>query len=979
MLRSNCLQCHNGQTMEGDLDLSVDKDLPAVVGNFRRWSVVLERLRAADMPPEDAERHPTDAQRAAVIQWIEQVKSAESKRTAGDPGIVLPHRLSSSQYNYTIRDLTGFDIRPAESFPVDPANEAGFDNSGESLSMSPALLKKYLEAARKVSDHLALTPRGLEFAPHPVITDTDRDKFCVNRIMDFYRDRKTDYAEYFELLWRFRCRVASGELGQDLDADDDQNPSLSQLARERGLSARYCQTLWQLLNDTEDASSVGPIAALRLLFNELPDTLTPESVAVAREDCERVASFVSRLRESLVPDIPNLTSPEVHNGSQPLVLWKNRQFVANRRRYIPGELPSGDFGLDAKSAAAIAMRVGDDTDEATYRKELTRFCDVFPDQFFVSERARVYLDPKDEKKLTGRFLSAGFHSQMGYFRDDKPLYDLMLDEAEQRELDRLWLELDVVTSAPMRQYQGFIWFDRTDSRFMRDRAFDLYRAEDKDCTSAAKVAGLADAYCTKAERAGASEEALEALRFYFSDMSKTFRRIESLRLAAEPRQVEAVVRFAEQAFRRPLSESEAESIRSFYQSMRRKDGLSHEDAVRDSVVGILMSPHFCYRIDLPSGLETETDNTDTKNKDAVQPLSDYALASRLSYFVWSSMPDSTLMNVAKSGRMHEPDIIIEQMRRMLGDDRVKGFVIEFAGNWLDFRRFDQHNGVDRERFPTFTDELRQAMADEPIRFFEDLIARDGSILDFLYARHTFVNRTLSDHYGMTIEDGIADRFASSGKQWIKIQRADDFGRGGLLPMAVFLTNNSPGLRTSPVKRGNWLIKRMLGEQVPAPPATVPELPSDESKLGDLTLRETLERHRQDVACAGCHNRIDSMGLVFEGYGPVGERRSNDLGGRAIDDSAVFPDGSEGRGVNGLRDYIRQERQDDFVDNLCRKLLAFALERTLQLSDESTIETMKQRLAENDYRFSAMLEVIVTSPAFLNKRIRISLNDTVANP
>ncbi len=971
MLHSNCLQCHDGQTAEGDLDLSVDNDLAAVVKNFRRWSAVLERLKAGDMPPDDAYHHPTDSQRTAVIDWIEQVKDAEARRTSGDPGIVLARRLSSSEYNYTIRDLTGADIRPAASFPVDPANEAGFDNSGESLAMSPALLKKYLEAARKVSEHLALTPSGFEFASHPVITDTDRDKFCVNRIMDFYRRRKTDYVDYFAVLWSFKNRVALGQA----------DVSLSELAGSYGLSSRYCETLWELLNEKREANVVGPIAALQFLFSELPHTTAPDDRATALSSCQWMATFVSSLRQSLIPDVPNLTAPDVHDGSQPLVLWKNRQFVANRRRYTERELPGDDFGLLEGSDAAEAMRVWEDTDRVAYTKSLERFCHYFPDEFYVSERARVYLDQKSEKKLTGRYLSAGFHSQMGYFRDDAPLYDLMLDDSEQRELDRLWLELDFVASAPMRQYAGFIWFDRTDSRFMQDRVFDRYRAEDKDSISAEKVAGLAEAYCDKAARAGASDEALDALRFYFTDMSNTFRRLETLRSEAEPRQVDAVVRFAERAYRRPLSKEEEDSIRSFYRSMRDDDELSHEDAIRDSVVSVLMSPHFCYRVDLPGELERDPEfhTASVAPEASVRPLGDYAIASRLSYFLWSSMPDDVLLEFAKQGRLHKPDVMVEQMRRMLNDDRVNGFITEFAGNWLDFRRFTQHNGVDRNRFPAFTDELRQAMADEPIRFMRDLITRDGSVLEFLYADHTFVNRVLGTHYGMMDAAGLEDRFKESSDQWVRIDHADRYGRGGIFPMAVFMTNNSPGLRTSPVKRGNWLIKRMLGEQVPAPPATVPELPSDESQLGELTLRETLARHRQDVACAGCHNRIDSMGLVFEGYGPVGELREKDLGGRKIDDSAVFPDGSEGGGLDGLRDYIRQEREEDFIDNLCRKLMAFGLGRTLQLSDELTIETMKTQLAANDYRFSSMMEVIVTSPAFLNKRVRIPLEASVVNP
>lgn len=967
MLRTNCLECHNAQTTEGDLDLSVDKGLPAVVNNFRRWSVVLERLKAGDMPPEDADHHPADAQREAVIEWIEKVKDAEAKRTSGDPGIVLARRLSSSEYNYTIRDLTGADIRPAAAFPIDPANEAGFDNSGESLAMSPALLKKYLGAARQVSEHLALTPRGFEFAPHPVITDTDRDKFCVNRIINFYRSQNTDYTDYFTTLWSFKNRVA-------LDLSDW---SLSDLAKRDGVSPRYCETLWELLNEQCEETASGPIAALQSLFNNLPDAAVPNDLATAHEGCHEMANFVSDLRHSLVPDVSNLTAPEVHNGSQPLVLWKNRQFVANRRRYVVSDLPEGDFGLSDKSGAREFMRVSEDTDRVAYTKSLEQFCNIFPDQFFVSERARVYLDPSKEKKLTGRYLSAGFHSQMGYFRDDAPLYDLMLDDSERHELDRLWLELDFVASAPMRQYAGFIWFDRTDSSFMRDRVFDRFRAEDKDCVSAEKVAGLAEAYCDKAERAGGNDEALAAIRFYFTDMSNTFRQLESLELEAEPRQLDAIVQFAERAYRRPLTEKDTNAIHDFYRSLRRDEALSHEDAIRDCVVSILMSPHFCYRIDLPIAIGPSAigtgpaPNVSTSIETSVQPLGDYALASRMSYFLWSSMPDQVLLDLAKSGRLHKPDVMVAQMRRMLNDDRAGGFVIEFAGNWLDFRRFDQHNGVDRDRFPAFTDQLRQAMTEEPIRYLSDLIVHDGTILDLLYGDHTFVNRVLGEHYGMKDIKGAEDRSDESSDRWVRVDQAKQYGRGGLLPMAVFLTNNSPGLRTSPVKRGNWLIKRMLGEQVPAPPATVPDLPNDESELGDLTLRETLERHRQDVACAGCHNRIDSMGLVFEGYGPVGELRDKDFGGRMIDDSAVFPNGSEGQGLGGLREYVRQERENDFVNNLCRKLLAFGLSRTLQLSDELTIETMKQHLAANDYRFASMMEVIVTSPAFLNQRVQFA--------
>ncbi len=163
------------------------------------------------MPPDEAKRHPTDDERESVIRWIRALRTDLAQRNAGDPGTVLARRLSNAEYNYTIRDLTGVDIRPTQEFPVDPANEAGFDNSGESLAMSPALLKKYLEAARHVADHLVLKPNGFAFATHPVLSETDRDKYCLLRIVDFYKRQPTDLADYFEAAWQFKHRDALGK------------------------------------------------------------------------------------------------------------------------------------------------------------------------------------------------------------------------------------------------------------------------------------------------------------------------------------------------------------------------------------------------------------------------------------------------------------------------------------------------------------------------------------------------------------------------------------------------------------------------------------------------------------------------------------------------------------------------------------------------------------------------------------------------
>jgi len=188
-------------------------------------------------------------------------------------------------------------------------------------------------------------------------------------------------------------------------------------------------------------------------------------------------------------------------------------------------------------------------------------------------------------------------------------------------------------------------------------------------------------------------------------------------------------------------------------------------------------------------------------------------------------------------------------------------------------------------------------------------------------------------------------------------------------MAVFLTKNSPGLRTSPVKRGYWVVRRLLGEHIPAPPPEVPELPKDEAQLGGQTLPQLLVQHRNHKACAGCHQRFDAMGLAFEGYGPIGERRTLDLSGHPIESNATFPDGSECTGLDGLRRYLCEKRRNEFIDNFCRKMFAYALGRTLTLSDKATIDKLCVRLAKDGFRFEDAVESMVASPQFLNKRGR----------
>ena len=966
-----CAACHSGAKAAAQLDLKSYATLDSVVGDHPNWARVLEKLSAKEMPPK-ALPQPSAEARQQVIDWIKAVRLAEVQKHAGDPGRVLARRLSNAEYDYTIRDLTGVDLRPAREFPVDPANTSGFDNSGESLSMSPALLKKYLQAAREVGDHMVLTPDGINFSPHPMLVETDREKYAIQRIVNFYERQPTDFADYFQAAWRFKYRSALGKPAA----------TLTSVAAETKVSPKYLPLVWQALEQTKE--EVGPLAKLQTMWRELPAPKDNQP-ALLREACVKMRDFVVKVRAHTGMLFYSPVVPGLNANSQPLMDWKNRQWAAHHRDFdrralrVEGDPAPGPFvvtegpafGADhdvlkpAVDAWLKARQEDPDllvpaAERARYEAAFARFSAVFPDSFYIRERGRFYpIDTLDK----GRLLSAGLHNVMGYFRDDTPLIEMVIDENSHKELNKLWDEFDFIADYSTRTYVQFFFNES-------GRGQGAVQHSDKGVTSEATIFGLRDRYLANAEPAN-KPIAMQAIRDHFAKVNATIRSVERMRAEGEPRHLDALLKFAERAYRKPLSKAEKDDILAYYRTLREKDSLTHEEAIREAIVSVLMTPEFCYRIDLDArsalgDVPSLSANVLAKpvaftaaSKGTSRPLSAYALASRLSYFLWSSMPDQELLSHAASGDLVRPEVLLAQTRRMLKDDRVRGLATEFTGNWLDFRRFENHNAVDRERFPAFTGELREAMFQEPIRYVEDMLRNDRPVLDLIYGNYTFVNPVLAKHYGMPEVKGGEDT-------WVRVDDAGRYRRGGVLPMSVFLTANSPGLRTSPVKRGYWVVRRVLGQVIPPPPPVVPELPTDEAKT-DLPMRDVLARHRANPVCASCHARFDVFGLALEGYGPVGESRTVDLAGRPIDANAVFPGGSEGSGIEGVRAYIRQNRQNQFIDGLERKLLVYALNRSLLLSDEPVIERMQARLIANNYRLNSLVESIVTSPQFLNRR------------
>lgn len=482
-----------------------------------------------------------------------------------------------------------------------------------------------------------------------------------------------------------------------------------------------------------------------------------------------------------------------------------------------------------------------------------------------------------------------------FYREDDHLKRLMLEEQQSAELDRLWEELFYISQEPLK---AVVALEQISEFATQDRP-DLVTA-------------------------------FAPMRKPIADRAEAFR---DRQLKAEPVQVESVLKFADRAWRRPLREGEREKLQEFYQTLRREE-IAHEEALRLLLARVLTAPAFLYKLEQPApGTQAA-------------PVSQVELASRLSYFLWSSLPDEELRAAAKRGLLADEKILLAQTRRMLEDPKSERLALQFACQWLHVRDFDQNDDKNESLFPEFA-QIKDDMHEETRRFFADMIQHNGPLLDVLNADHTFLNEDLAKHYGIA---GI------EGGEWRRVENIKTQGRGGVLGMATILASQSGASRTSPILRGNWVYETLLGEKLPRPPANVPVLP--DSVPEGLTERQLIERHSSDPACAKCHVKIDPYGFSLEQFDAIGRLRP-----QKVDTKTTLPSGQSIEGLNGLRNYLLKERQDDVLRQFCRKLLGFALGRELQLSDEPLLLEMQAKLEADGFRFHALVETIVLSQQF----------------
>lgn len=1025
-------------------------------------------LQSAEMPPADADLQPSAAERAAALAWVQTSLKAFERDHAGEPGRVTVRRLTSGEFTYAIRDLTGVDFKGGPDASSDAVGGEGFTNVGDVQFVQDASIERYLEAAKQVAEHAVIGAGPLEFS-----SDTGKSGLelsALARINELYATRGfrvvsgeggrpfglERYGKAFFVAWYFQHRAALG----------DPRATLRGLAAREGITGRFADHIWSVVNrpglgyptsemvnrwkalPVPSSDVAASLARARTATDELYKYLTTwpswffargdlaaggagdESPLAFDDESLRVESQRryayapgqggGRGIERSTPVTPRpgrifitFANMNPNPAVQPVILWRNAQVVTRAgggagggrggrggrggaggggrgrggaggailsteplRNVLPPEVtallgfgrsPDGStmgpddfaitgpvaFELPAPPAGGVVefqadAELGADRNgvvrvtvteraEGTPRDARTRT--VFADrasQGYQAYRAGMAeyasllppnshgeANPADKDPVPAPFDNSynspehdAFVIKVKYQRTDAFFTENLVDGADRDRLNQAWH--DLLGSWPYHNaYLGLL---------AEHYKVDL-RGRGIADFGPGQVAALPEAM----------RDSVTALRKHYDDTMKAL-------VAAQPGHVDDAVAFASRAWRRPVTNAEKARLKSFYLRSRAENGLDHESALRALLARILVSPSFLYR------MEPVADRGE-------RALNGWELASRLSFFLWASVPDDELRRAAAAGELAKPALLARQVQRMSADPKARRLATEFFGQWLGFYGFDEFRGVDTTRFPEFTPEVRTAMYEEAVATFEHLVREKRPLKELLHADYTFLNEPLAKFYGVSAELTTKDSL-------MKVEGANAFNRGGALRLGAILTATSAPLRTSPVKRGDWLLRRILGTPTPPPPADAGSLPSDPANFGGLTLRARLDEHKRNPACANCHLRIDPLGFPLEEFDAVGRTREKYPDGAPVDVTGEFADKSTIVGAKGLLTYL-QSRDELVRKTFARKLLGYALGRAVQASDRPLIDELVA--AGDGASFSDLAIRIVASRQFRHRQ------------
>ena len=961
-LAAKCYECHNAEKTKGDVDLKQFAADPKLAVEFDLWQKVKDSIENGDMPPKKA-KALDPAEKDGITGWVTHSLDALAEAKSGDPGPVTMRRLTNAEYDNTIRDLTGRDYALAKEFQTDGGGGEGFTNTGDVLFMSPAAIDKYFNAARKLADHATIMPgTGIVFHPNRIgLRGPDQVKAQAEQGLYVWYQQKAalhlpkDFddkreADYMLACWKHKHAKVP----------------LEKLAKDMKLNVFFMENWWKHLNNTEPKSRF--LDLTRVAWRELP-----ADEKVAQERIKAIQADLLSWNNAKKPGSGVQRRQQDSDGIRPYPMQSEVKGKTHAHLCF-GDVADGNKG-DIALITKIDVSVGkakidyfqwlnktlEETRKQTAANPPPPNLDELKARINELENVRAaygkhpqpgrQIEPNVIAITAPKVLTLPLPKDAHYLRADTRI------DLQNAEIESATMQWTIATGAPLdvtKVMPGVltVWKRGTQAARQTMGEFNSMKQAFPDMMER-RLEIVAQNMYRSSPGIGV---------YYFSDeqFGKLLGQQDSQRLLAmkkdwglaAPSKLNAqqgkdydgamiwhLRTFAKRAWRRPMSEEEFKKLDALYFDGRAKE-LDRESAAREVIVRVLVSPHFLFKAEtLPLA---STGEGDVK-------LSAYELASRLSYFLWASMPDWELRKVAEDGSLLKPEVLAKQTKRLLRDPKSSALAKEFAGQWLKFNGFDAQSTVDEKKFPEFTPELRADMQRETVEFFTHLVRDDRNVGDIIGGDYTFLNERLAKFYGVP---GI------TGGDFREVKVAQQH-RGGLLGMGAILTKTSRPHRTSPVVRGDYLYQVVLGFSSPPPPPNVPEL-KEASKPSSL--RESLMQHRADQACAVCHDRIDPLGFALERFDPIGRFRTEP----DIDDTGELKDGTKFQGLAGLRDYLKKN-EAQFMTQFTRKLLGYALGRQTLPSDKALIAQMQASLKQSGGHFSAAVLEIVKSRQFQNRR------------
>jgi len=985
LLKRYCFECHGATKQKGEVRLD-DLDPDIVFGpDAEHWHAALDMINGAEMPPRKADQ-PSDAERRLLVQWMTGSLNLAAERRKGEIQSVM-RRLNKQQYTHTLQELLDLSMDLGRALPDDAKSESGFSNNGEVLQASPLHLETYQQIARKAlnqaiveGDRPAVTRYRISFGKGigrgtvagmiggyqalPISTEDFLLEILDERGQVIVPETEAEVAHWNEVRRKIgiglrgssRSRFQITDQGmvlygalphREVAPGSWQGPSpnvkveMQRVFPDEGDFLMTVQASRGYLFSSKEAILIEPGQKSGMAFNREGSVVAPAEAMVFEA---RQASKLTNLE---------LRGNRLHAIAIPEPSTAQFEFELKQPGYFHIDMVHP--AADPESMPSARLSIGS--------LNLDRRFNLSGNQLdakrLVSAMGAAYLPAgKHQLQVGGRFF-VGFEQLIltPVAADHPTVGPLQRASAEREaELARKVPSLRAFVGTRTDDGMDYANFDapqevhaplgHAQPHTFRGRLENLPIPEpesgDTEILSGFTLIGIWNDHLVKSSRDPGPPVLVESIELeapYFEQWPPSSHQqiffASAARTDEEVYAEEVIHRFMERAFRRPVQLTEVERYADFWQSIR-PDYDSFEASIREVLVAVLCSPNFLYLAEP----EREVDAAPTT----------FALANRLSYFLSNSQPDEPLWQAAREGSL--PERLESEVDRLLDDASSERFVRAFTREWL---RLDRHElvTIDVDRFPAYTRFVKRDMAEETMQFMLHLLREDLSLFTMIDSDFAMLNQNLAEFYGIP---GVA------GQHFRPVSLPEGSPRGGLLGQGAFLAGHSDGAQPHPIKRAVWLKEKILGDEPPPPPPNVPQLDPEAPGFERLTLKEQLEKHRDNPSCHDCHAGIDPYGIVFESLNAVGmaEKERN---GKPIDTSTVLPDGTAIADLAELKQHLLQAEKDAFARAFIEHLMAYALGRDLSFADEEEVSQILEFVRSRNYSARAVIHGIVRGPSF----------------